>query len=152
MIRKAAIHDTNAIFDLMTPFVIDQRLLPRNKSTIRQEIDLTWVCEKNFKVVGCINLTLFGANLYEVRALAVNENCSGLGIGGDLLTTLESYMKRTFLAPMHLFALTYQADFFLKYGFQITSKDKFPQKVYEVCQYCTRKDDCQEVAVAKMLP
>ena len=153
MSRKATIHDVDAIFDLMTPFVANRILLPRKKYQIKQEIDLTWVFDKDSKVVGCINLTSFEDSLYEVRALAVHENYSGLGIGGNLLSAIESYMKNTLLGrnPIHLFALTYQTDFFLKYGFQITNKNKFPQKIYEVCQYCTQQEDCQEVAVDKII-
>ncbi len=151
IIRKAVIADVDCIFNLITPFIVKKILLPRTKSKIQEEIGLTWVSCQDTQVNGCVNLTPFGDHLYEIRALAVDNAYIKVGIGRSLLLSIEAYIIGSIALPVHLFALTYQAEFFIKNGFQITEKNKFPQKIYDVCKYCSKRDDCKEIAVDKII-
>ena len=68
-----------------------------------------------------------------------------------LLNVVEEYIKKKLPLPVHLFALIYETHFFHKYGFQNTVKEKFPKKIYDVCEYCVKKSDCKEIAVEKII-
>ena len=151
MIRKAEESDTGAIYDLVQPYAAEKLLLPRSKEQIKNDIPLTWVfCEDSW-IKGCINLTPFGENLYEIRALVVKAGYQKKGIGKCLISGVEEHIRIFFALPVHLFALTYEPTFFQKCGFEITDKNKFPKKIYDVCQYCVKKNDCKETAVDKVI-
>ena len=151
MIRKAYIEDAREIYELVQPYVEREILLPRSIETIRSEIELTWVCEKNQKLEGTLNLTPFEKDLYELRAMVVSQKVQYQGIGSSLLFEAEKFIKSNLHLPMRLFALTYDPSFFLKNGFQQVPKNKFPQKIYDVCNFCTRIHECREIAVKKTL-
>ena len=152
MIRKARIEDTQSIFDLIQVYVEQEILLPRSIETIRLEIELTWVSTtEDEKVEGTLNLTQFEKDLYELRAMVVSEKIQGQGIGTALLYEVENYIKRNLYLPMRLFVLTYDPAFFIKNGFERVSKEIFPQKIYDVCQFCARNSECKEIAVHKII-
>ena len=151
MIRKARIEDAYKIYDLIQPYVKREILLPRSIETICSEIELTWVLEKDKKIQGTLSLTPFEQDLYELRAMVTSQEAQSQGLGTSLLLEAEKFIKNNLHLPIRLFALTYDPSFFLKNGFQQVSKDIFPQKIYDVCHFCTRKHECREIAVKKIL-
>ena len=51
-----------------------------------------------------------------------------------------------------VFALTLEPTFFDRVGFEVVSKDDLPMKVWSDCARCPKQQNCDEIAVAKMVP
>ena len=144
--KKADNDDAEKIFQLIQPYVKDSILLPRSLQQIKEEINNTWVCFEENTLLGVVNLTAFSSVFFEVRGLAVHETAQGRGIGRILLQAMIEHMH-TNMPGATLFALTYVPKFFYSLGFVSADKAEFPAKIYQVCKYCNKKDDCQEIAV-----
>ena len=151
MVRKANIDDADKIHYLLQPYIKQKILLPRSVHTIRSEIELTWVYEREQEICATLSLLPFEECLYELRAMVVSPYLQGQGIGRDLLVETEKFVVEHLSLPMRLFALTYSPSFFLKNGFQEVPKETFPQKIYDVCEFCTRYHECKEIAVEKII-
>jgi amino-acid N-acetyltransferase len=50
-----------------------------------------------------------------------------------------------------VFALTYHPDLFRRQGFKRVTKDLFPQKVWNDCSRCRKRDHCDEIAVLRQV-
>lgn len=151
-IRKAKEEDIEYIYELTLPFVQKEILLPRSKKQIKTDIDFTWVAIKEKSIIGTSTLIRFSETLYEVRALVVDLNHQKYNIGKSLIETLEVYLRENCESfPLRLFALTYVPNFFIRLGYQITNKENFPEKIYNVCRFCPHQTDCKEIAVEKYI-
>lgn len=150
MIRDATTDDAEQIAGLLQPHVTKKILLHRSLEEIRENIDRTVVSAAAGRVVGTASLVFFSPTLCEIRALAISDAAQGQGIGKDLVLAAErKALQLQKERPMRFFALTYTPEFFEHCGYAITTKDMFPEKIYEVCSFCLRKDDCHEIAVHK---
>ena len=65
--------------------------------------------------------------------------------GGRALVEALLVEARTLALP-RVFCLTYQGGFFAKMGFEHTSKDALPHKVWSECIRCPHFPDCNEEA------
>jgi amino-acid N-acetyltransferase len=97
------------------------------------------------RVVGCCGLTIIWADLAEVRALAVDEACRGQGIGRQLVQWSISEARR--LGIRKLMSLTYEQQFFSKFGFVTVPKETLPLKVWSDCIKCAKNANCDEIAM-----
>ncbi len=150
MIRSAVTADAAAIAGLLGPHVTQKVLLHRSLEEIRQEIGNTLICEQGGEIIGTVSLVFFSSSLCEIRALAISDAAQGKGVGKKLVLGAEQKaLKLMQDRPMRFFALTYTPAFFERCGYSRTTKDMFPEKIYEVCNFCLRKDDCHEIAVQK---
>ena len=79
-----------------------------------------------------------------------------LTAGGDcpgLNAVIRAVVRRALVEDAQVlgiptvFALTYQVDFFKKLGFEIVEKNILSQKVWQDCQFCSKQDCCDEVAM-----
>lgn len=152
MIRDATLNDAEQISALLKPYVDKKILLHRSLEEIRSNTDKTVVCLNQGSITGTASLVFFSDTLCEIRALVIAESEQGTGLGRKLVAAAEEKALRIQPArPMTFFALTYTPDFFERIGYERTTKDMFPEKIYEVCNFCLRKDDCHEVAVRKKI-
>ena len=55
------------------------------------------------------------------------------------------------LGVKRVFALTYQPEFFEKFGFKIVDKAVLPHKIWAECLRCVKFPDCDEIAMVKEL-
>lgn len=150
MIRDAVTADAVAIAGLLRPHVTQKVLLHRSLEEIRHNVDKTLVCEEGVAIIGTVSLVFFSPTLCEIRALAISDAAQGKGIGKELVLAAENKaLKLMKDRPIRFFALTYTPEFFEHCGYLRTTKDMFPEKIYEVCNFCLRKDDCHEIAVQK---
>lgn len=152
MVRDAVTADAVAIAGLLKPHVTQKVLLHRSLDEITQNIDKTLVYEEGGAIIGTVSLVFFSSSLCEVRALAISDAAQGKGIGKQLVLGAErKALKLMSERPMRFFALTYTPEFFEHCDYSRTTKDMFPEKIYEVCNFCLRKDDCHEIAVQKTI-
>jgi amino-acid N-acetyltransferase len=108
------------------------------------------VYESGGKVVGCVALTIIWSDLAEVRALAVDEDARGQGIGTHLVKWSIDEGRRLGIA--RLMSLTYEQRFFEKLGFVVVPKETLPLKVWSDCVRCPKQDKCDEIAMVLDLP
>lgn len=147
-IIKATIEDVPSIYKLIKVYSEKQILLPRSETTITEELPLTWVVKDNDNVVGVGNLISFDEHLFEVRGLVIDAQFRSQHLGQKIISQMVKHLKnQQDYKKISLFALTYEPKFFEACNFQEVKKEKFPAKIYEVCQFCSKQDDCKEIAV-----
>jgi amino-acid N-acetyltransferase len=152
VIRDARTGDAEKIAALLTPYVEEKIVLRRSIEEIRENTAQTLVCVDENRIIGTASLVFFSPTLCEIRALVIAASAQGRGIGRDLVLAAEAKALRMQTSrPMRFFALTYTPEFFERCGYERTTKDQFPEKIYEVCNFCLRKDDCHEIAVQKTM-
>jgi amino-acid N-acetyltransferase len=84
----------------------------------------------------------------EIISLSVRSGSKGQGIGRLLVEKMIGVIEE--MRPHRIIVLTYYPEFFQKFGFTVTSKDKLYQKIYQVCINCTKHKSpltCPEVAM-----
>lgn len=147
--RKAAIRDVEQIYQIIQEYAEKGIMLPRSEETIQSTIDTFVVAEVVGKVVGCGSLCQLGSDLVEIRSLGILEAYKGQGIGSRLVGFLLEEAERQGIPKV--MALTYEVKFFERNGFQVVSKEIFPEKVWTDCVYCKKQHCCDEIAVLKRL-
>ncbi|MCP4132279.1 MAG: GNAT family N-acetyltransferase [bacterium] len=84
----------------------------------------------------------------EIVSFSVRGDSQGRGIGDLLLKNMIETVKS--MKPHRIVVLTFYPEFFRKYGFIETSKEKLYQKLYQGCMNCTKHKSpltCPEVAM-----
>ncbi|OED37111.1 hypothetical protein AB834_02155 [PVC group bacterium (ex Bugula neritina AB1)] len=145
IIRGAAFSDINQILALIDVFVRQGLLLSKTSYQLSQEINDFLVCEDDDKVIACVALKKFSESLAEIRTLAVNPDFQGLGIGRDLVLNLIKTSPDSSIK--NIFVLTYEEMFFAKLGFLKIDRNSLPEKIWTDCVYCSKHDDCDEIAM-----
>lgn len=152
MIRNARMGDIKKIYDLLQYFADKDLLLGRSLSSLYDQLrDFSVYVEKvednpdQEKLVGVCAMHICWDNLAEIRSLAVTEQYQGKGVGRQLvdkaLSEADSY------GITKVFTLTYQPEFFRKFGFEDIDKSELPHKVWSDCIQCSKFPDCNEEAL-----
>ncbi len=115
LIRAARTTDVRAVRDLVDLYAPGGRLLSKNTVTLYEDVQEFAVAEIDGQIVGCGALHVMWEDLGEVRTIAVLPEHKGKGIGGKILLMLEDKAKE--LGIKRLFCLTFETDFFKRYGF-----------------------------------
>ena len=144
-IRKATIQDVPAVYKLLEYFSGKEMLLPRSLAELYDNVRDFFVAEENAKVVGCCALHPCWEELGEIKSLAVEESMQGKGIARKLVELCLADAPQ--LGLKKIFVLTYNPDFFKKFGFKEISKEKLPHKVWRECLACPKFPDCGEIAL-----
>ena len=149
MIRPATIHDVPRIQEVINSHAELGKMLFKSYAQLYEDLRDFGVYEMDGQVVGCVALTIVWADLAEVRSLAVEDAFRGRGIGGKLVEWSVQEARR--LGIRRLFALTYEQRFFERLGFEVVPKDSLPLKVWSDCVRCPKRNDCDEIAVVRVL-
>lgn len=147
--RKAKMHDVEALHHLINELAELGLMLPRSRSILYESLREFTIVEDEGKFLGGGALHIIWEDLAEVRALAIEPDHHGKGIGKRLVDELIKEAEE--LGISQVFALTYQVDFFKKCGFEEIIKEKMPQKVWKDCINCPKFPNCDEVAVIRMV-
>ena len=94
--RRAKISDAAAIHSLVAHYAAQGLLLPRAAAEISANIGHFIVQEDHRGVVSCLSLESYGADLAEIRSIAVNPENRGRGLGARLIASarIASAMPR----------------------------------------------------------
>ena len=152
MIRNARMGDIKKIYSLLQYFADKDLLLGRSLSSLYDQLrDFSVYVEKaeddpdQEKLLGVCALHICWDNLAEIRSLAVTDGYQGKGVGRQLinkaLSAADSY------GITRVFTLTYQPEFFRKFGFEDIDKSELPHKVWSDCIQCSKFPDCNEEAL-----
>jgi amino-acid N-acetyltransferase len=149
-IRKAIIGDVGRIQALVNHYASKETMLGLSLSEIYDQIrDFTVAEGPRRTLIGVCALHVIWDDLAEIRSLAVDPKIRRRGVGRSLVEhCLEE--ARGLQIPK-VFALTYQAEFFRRIGFERVDKAELPHKVWRDCLKCTKFPNCDETAVLKIL-
>jgi len=145
-IRKALFEDAPAIQNLILRYTENGQMLYRSLEEVRQNILTFLVCEKDGQLVGACSLKNDWKPLLEVRSLAVHPRYNRQGIGTALVR--ECIEEALADSAETLFVLTYATSLFSKLGFEVVDKNSLPLKIWNDCQTCLHRDNCDETAMS----
>jgi amino-acid N-acetyltransferase len=150
-IRKAELHDVPSIFEMINHYAAERIMLPRPLTDLYESVREFFVAEdEGGNVLACGALKLYNADLAEVRSLCVAPGTQRRGMGRALAERLIAEAEGFGLKIV--FALTMTPEFFLKFGFRETARERFPMKVWRDCLRCDRYFHCNEKTVCLDLP
>jgi amino-acid N-acetyltransferase len=147
-IRPARASDVPGIHQQVQIFADQGLMIRRSMAELYQSIRefLVAVDDQN-RVVGCVALHVFWADLAEIRCLAVAEHAQGLGIGRLLVEGCWELARE--LEIKSIFALTSSSGFFERCGYQQIDRSELPQAVWSECVRCPAFPICQETALIR---
>jgi amino-acid N-acetyltransferase len=120
-------------------------MLHRSLESIYDTLREFLVAVEDSRVVGCAAVTVYWADLAELKSLAVSPDMRGRGVGRELVRAAVEDARR--LGLKRLFALTYEKEFFSRQGFAEIDRQTLPEKVWRVCISCPKVDACDETAM-----
>lgn len=145
MIRKAKVDDVKRVQELINRYAEQDKMLPRSLSQLYETVRDFFIYEDGGEVYGCCGLHVLWEDLAEIKCLAVDESRLKRGIGKSLIQASLDEARR--LKVKKVFVLTYEPDFFKKYGFRTIAKSKLPHKIWGECLTCPKFPDCEETAL-----
>ena len=124
-------------------------MLPRTEFEMAEGIRDFVVADGGASLLGCGALHIYTPSAAEVRSLAVLASAKGSGIGREIVKQLEIEAKNFGLAS--IFAFTYVPGFFAKLGYDQVDRGLLPQKAWKDCLRCPKFQNCDEIAVRKVV-
>jgi amino-acid N-acetyltransferase len=134
-----------AIYDLIRVFADQKVMIRRSMAELYESIrELLVAVDDENRVVGCVALHVFWANLAEIRGLAVAEHVQNLGVGRQLVDACWDTARE--LEIKSVFALTQAAGFFERCGYHAVEKSELPSRIWNECVRCPAFPECKELA------
>jgi amino-acid N-acetyltransferase len=130
-VRRARTGDVPGIRRLVDLSNMDRRLLGKATVTLYEDVQEFWVATDGEagSVVGCGALHVMWEDLAEIRTLAVDPACRGRKIGARIVTELLDQARA--LGVRRVFVLTFEREFFTRFGFVEIDGAPVPPAVYE---------------------
>ena len=126
-IRDMTREDIPSVLNVMRPFVKKGILLPRTKQSLSEQYVNYIVYELDGAIRACASLIPYPDGQMEIAGIAVDKDCSHIGIGPKLMDFLIKRAKQR--NAKGLFLLTTQtADWFENLGFTQTDIASLPEK------------------------
>jgi amino-acid N-acetyltransferase len=116
-IRPARTADVGAIKRLVAPLAEQRILMAKETVAYYEGLQEFLIAEWDGEVVGCGALHVMWEDLAEIRTLASAADWRGRGVGHALVDQLLAEAKA--LGVSRVFCLTFEVDFFRKYGFEV---------------------------------
>jgi len=129
VIRRARTGDVRAIRRLIDTFSTGGRLLSKATVTLYEDIQEFWVAVDGDDVLGCGALHVMWEDLAEIRTVAVDPAAQGRKIGYQLVAALIAAARD--VGVRRVFVLTFETEFFGRFGFQEIDGAPVPPAVYE---------------------
>jgi amino-acid N-acetyltransferase len=144
-IRPARVTDVPAIYEQIRIFADQRLMIRRSMAELYESIREFFVAvDDENRVVGCVALHVFWANLAEIRSLAVAEHVHNLGIGRQLVHACWESARE--LEIKSVFALTQATGFFERCGYHPVEKSELPARIWNECVRCPSFPECKELA------
>jgi amino-acid N-acetyltransferase len=153
--RTARAADAIAVHRVIAHYAGEGSLLPRTEDEIRKNISHFLVLvekrREEEKLLGCVALEPYGADLAEIRSLAVAPDARGHGysVGDRLMKAAMDTARRRKIA--RLFAVTHRPEFFSRYGFTPGPRQMVPEKIERDCLTCPKEHRCSLVATVAVV-
>ncbi|MGW3347602.1 amino-acid N-acetyltransferase [Nonomuraea rubra] len=129
VVRRARTPDVRTVRRLVDTYAgAGPRLLEKATVTLYEDVQEFWVAERGGQVVGCGALHVLWEDLAEVRTVAVDPECRGMGVGHRIVSALIQHAKD--LGLRRVFCLTFEVDFFARHGFRPIQGTPVSPEVY----------------------
>lgn len=149
-IRKANLHDLDAIRLLISEGARQGAVLDRSRQEILEHLRDFWVAEVPAKgVVGVVALHFISEKMCEIRSLVVEKKWQGMGVGARLIRRALSEARK--YGFKEVLALVQKPDIYLNHGFEHRRKESLPHKIWRDCINCPKFPSCDEEAYVKEL-
>jgi amino-acid N-acetyltransferase len=131
VVRRARTADVPGIRRLIDTYSMDGRLLSKATVTLYEDVPEFWVAAPGEAgpVVGCGALHVMWEDLAEIRTLAVDREYRGRKIGARIVGELLAGARR--VGVRRVFVLTFEREFFARFGFTEIDGAPVPPPVYE---------------------
>ncbi len=144
--RKPTFADVDEIYDLIAGYAAQGFMLPKPYNVLYETLREFVVAEnEDKKIVGVGALHLTWNELAEVRSMAVHPDFSRKGIGSAIVKKLLEEGRA--VGVKKFFTLTYRPEFFKSLGFELTTKESLPHKIWKECIDCPKFANCDEIAL-----
>ncbi|NVJ58946.1 MAG: argininosuccinate lyase [Gammaproteobacteria bacterium] len=141
----AQLGDIEQIYQIVNYWSVQGENLPRTREDILNQLSsFKLIKNRDGKVVACGSLHIYDEVLVEIRSLSVNPEYQGKGLGKRVVFSLLSFASQ--MGLQKAFVLTRQPEFFKQCDFTPSSLEELPKKVLKDCQFCPRKERCDEEA------
>lgn len=97
-------------------------MVDRSLLTLYEDIDEFSVVESGGRLLACGALHIRRGDTGEIRAVAVRPDQRGRGVGSTLVRRLVEAAREAGLR--HVFLLTFEIEFFARFGFRIVAEDR----------------------------
>jgi amino-acid N-acetyltransferase len=130
-IRRARTADVRGIRRLVDRYAAERLLLSKATVALYEDVPEFWVAERtgDGAVVGCGALHVMWEDLAEVRTIAVDPECRGHKIGQRIVTELLAAARD--LGVRRVFVLTFETQFFARFGFVPIDGTPVSHRIYE---------------------
>ncbi|MGH3761047.1 amino-acid N-acetyltransferase [Actinophytocola sp.] len=132
VVRRARIGDVRVIKSIIDTYV-GKVLLAKELVTLYEDVQEFLVAERNGEhgreLLGCGALHVLWEDIAEIRSIAVLPHALRLGVGGMLVERLIALARD--LGLPRLFVLTFETEFFARYGFVEIEGTPVSSEVYE---------------------
>ena len=150
VVRRARVADMSQVAPLINGFAARGLMLPKTEDQLfRTFREFVLAFDEQNHVIGCAGLRVYGPQLAELCALAVDARAHGRGVGRALVEAIVE--QAADLGIRTVFALTLEDGFFHRLGFRTVSKELFPQKIAADCVGCAKRHACPEITVARVI-
>jgi len=147
-LRSARVQDAQAICELVNHYAERGKMLHRSLESVYDSLrEFKVVQDDDGRIVGCVAVDVFWADLAEIKSLAVAPDHLRRGIGGMLVQAAIEDARA--LGITRVFALTYEEHFFRRNGFEVVDRRTLPEKVWRECISCPKADACDEIAMMR---
>jgi amino-acid N-acetyltransferase len=144
-IRSADASHARKLHALITATLEEGRLLPRTLAEIKTHADRFVIGVRGPAIVGCAELAPLGAQVAEVRSLAVDRAERGAGVGAALVDELRRRARRDGYEKLCVF--THAPGYFIGMGFSIVPHLWLLEKLFTDCVTCPHFRRCGQYAM-----
>lgn len=128
-VRRARTGDVRSIVALVNAYARERILLGKELVTLFEDVQEFQVAvAPDGQLIGCGALHVMWEDLAEVRTLAVDQDWRKHGVGHLLLEALVEQARE--VGVRRLFCLTFEVDFFARYGFHPIDGTPVEPEVY----------------------
>jgi len=150
-VRPARVGDLAALEGFIAAYTGDGTLLARSRSNLVHYLrDFRLAVDGTGGLIGSGALQLVNETLAEIRSLAVDPAWRDAGVGSRIVRALLGDARR--LGVERVFCLTRRTGFFARHGFAVVPMERYPDKIWNDCRLCPRRDACDEIAMELTLP
>jgi amino-acid N-acetyltransferase len=149
MLRKARISDIKAVHRLINDCAAKGEMLSRSLAELYDNMRDYFVSDEAGEIVGACALHICWEDLAEIRSLCVIPGFRKRGVGRTLVN--ECLKEAREFQVERVFLLTYQDQFFGRFGFRTIDKTELPQKIWTDCVKCAKFPLCDEIAMVTNL-
>ncbi len=144
--RKPTFADVDEIYNLIAGYAAQGVMLPKPHNVLYETLrEFVVAQDESKKIVGVGALHLTWNELAEVRSMAVHPDFSRQGIGSAIVKKLLEEGRA--VGVKKFFTLTYRPEFFKSLGFELTTKESLPHKIWKECIECPKFPNCDEIAM-----